>query len=407
MQRQQKAYVGLDIGSFEVKCVIGVEDSEKDDHVQIIGAGRAHNSGMRKGSVINIEEVLDAVTKAVDEAERTSGYAIDSATVSINGNHLKSQMSKGVIAVTGGNRDIDESDVMRVEEAATVVQIPQNREIVHVFPRSYSLDGQKDIQNPVGMTGVRLEVEAMLVTAASPAVKNLHKVTQHAGVRVNEHFGAGLAAAQVVTNKAQRESGVAVIDFGHTTTNITVIEENEPLFYAVLPLGSAHITHDIAIGLKTDLVAAERIKLAASNTSKKKTPLIKDSKGNEVDFKMSFVHQIIGARIEEVFEYINKELAGIHRSGKLPGGIVLSGGGAQVVGIVEAAKEVFSLPAEISTFTGYGGISEHIKSPDMAVAVGLMEYDRIAHDTGRQTNFKLPLGVSTHKLRTFFERLKP
>ena len=408
MQRQQKAYVGLDIGSFKVKCVIGIEDSEKEDHIQIIGSGSAENSGMRRGTVIDIEEVLDSTTKAIDEAERTSGYAIESATVSINGNHLKSQMSKGVIAVTGGNRDIDESDVMRVEEAATVIQIPQNREIVHVFPRSYSLDGQTDIQNPLGMTGVRLEVDAMLVTAASPAIKNLQKITQHAGVRVNDHFGAGLAAAHVVTNKEQKESGVAVIDFGHTTTNVAVYEENEPLFYAVLPLGSAHITHDIAIGLQTDLTAAEQVKLAVgSGSAKKKLPLIKDSKGNKLEFKVSFVEQIIEARVEEIFEYINKELAGIHRSGKLPGGIMLSGGGSQLEQIAAIAKNTFSLPADIGVPKGYGGITDHIKSPDMAVAVGLMEYDRLSGDSHKQISFKLPIGKSTHKLRTFFERLKP
>src|SRR3954469_5703510 len=258
-------FIGLDIGTSTVRCVVGTFDPNGSNAPSIIGHGQAVNQGMRRGAVVHVDEVADAIVHAVTEAERISGFSIKSATVNVNGSHVSGLNSEGVIAISSANREITPEDRLRVEEAATIVSLPPNREMVQFFAKNYSLDGQRNIKDPVGMHGVRLEVDAHIVTAASPNLRNLDMALEKAEIAANHHTVSGLAAAEAVLTRQQKEAGTALIDIGAGTTNLIVFEDGEVQYVAVLPIGGQHITNDLAIGLRTDLDVAEAIKLEHAN----------------------------------------------------------------------------------------------------------------------------------------------
>ena len=274
----QEYFVGLDVGTSTVRCVVGMYNPGGGTAPSIIGHGQAPNQGMRRGAVVHVDDVADAITQAVTEAERISGKPIKQATVNVNGSHVSGLNSEGVIAISAANREIAQEDRLRVEEAATIVSLPPNREIVQFFAKSYSLDGQRNIKDPVGMHGVRLEVDAHIVTAASPNLRNLDMALEKAGIAATHHTVSGLAAAEAVLTRQQREAGTALVDIGAGTTNLIVFEDGEVQHIAVLPLGGQHITNDLAIGLKTDLDIAEEVKLHQADlrsSQKEPIPLLK------------------------------------------------------------------------------------------------------------------------------------
>jgi cell division protein FtsA len=252
MNQNQDHFIGLDIGTSSVRCVVGMFDLNGSNMPQIIGHGQAPNQGMRRGAVVHVDDVAEAVVHAVTEAERISGKSIKHATVNVNGSHVSGLDSEGVIAISAANREITPEDRLRVEEAATIVKLPPNREIVQFFAKNYSLDGQKNIKDPIGMHGVRFEVDAHIVTAASPNLRNLDTALEKAEVMPSHHTVSGLAAAEAVLTRQQREAGTALIDIGAGTTNLIVFEDGEVQHVAVLPIGGQHITNDLAICLKTD-----------------------------------------------------------------------------------------------------------------------------------------------------------
>jgi len=376
MQESSRYAVGLDIGTSYVRAVVGHLDGS-DQKPTIIGVSAEPNNGMRKGTIVNLVNTAQAVDKALEAAERMSGHQINEATVSVNGNHVVGMSSQGVIAV---GHEITEDDLYRVEEAATVVQLPANREILEVTPRSYQLDGQENIKDPIGMTGVRLEVDAHVITALGPHLKNLSKVCEMTETHVNQRVLAGLAASRAVVTEQQTENGVVVVDLGGTTTNVIVFEEGDLQHVAVLPVGSVNVTNDLAIGLKTDLDIAEKVKIdhavavptAHKNNSKR--AVVKADKVTH-EFELEEVDMIVDARLEEIFELVQKELHSIGRASKLPGGVVLTGGGALMPGIDEYAKHALQLSARVGRPSGNGGMADQIDSPAYATAVGLMLLD--------------------------------
>jgi cell division protein FtsA len=258
-------FIGLDVGTSYVRCVIGMFDPNGSNAPSIIGHGKAQNQGMRRGAVVHVDDVADAIVRAVTEAERISGVPIKKATVNVNGAQVEGINSQGVIAISAANREITAEDRLRVEEAATIVNLPPNREIVQFFAKNYSLDGQRNIKDPVGMNGVRLEVDAHIVTAASPSLRNLDSALEKAEVAPAHHTVASLAAAEAVLTRQQKEAGTAVIDIGAGTTNLIVFEDGEVQHVAIIPMGGQHITNDLAIGLKTDLDVAEAVKVGHAN----------------------------------------------------------------------------------------------------------------------------------------------
>lgn len=379
MQENGHYIVGLDAGTTEIRCVVGYIDLGAASP-NIVGVGTAKNSGMRKGTVVNIVNTAQAIDKALEAAERMSGHEIHTATVNINGSHVTGMASKGVIAVGAQGHEINEDDIARVEEAATIVQLPANREILQVTPRSYRLDGHENIKDPLGMHGVRLEVDAYVITALAPNMRNLEKAVEMTHTQPHRLAVPSLAAARAVLSEQQVENGVIVIEFGGTTTNIAVFEDGDLQHVAVLPVGSVNITNDLAIGLRTDLDVAEEIKLkhatgvAREGKDAVKTVSVKQG-GDVLTFATSEIDMIVGARLDEIFEMIDGQLKSVQRSGKLPGGAVLTGGGANLKGIESVAKDRLRMSARTAKMNGFQDVSDTVHELKYSTAVGLMLLD--------------------------------
>ncbi len=405
----EEIYIGLDIGSTKVCCIVGLHE-EGAALPSVIGVGVAPTSGMRKGVVVDVEETVSSITAAVDEAERISGVAIDRATISIDGAHVQSLNSKGVIAVGRADQEITIDDLHRVEEAATAIQLPPNREILQVFPRSYTVDSQSNIKDPVGMNGVRLEVESHIVTAATPAIKNLDRSIYQAGIEIQGQVLVPLAAARAVLTKRQKELGVAVIDIGGGTTGIAIYEEGDVLYSSVLPVGAGHITNDLAIGLKTDIDTAEKIKLTHVRAHVSKVNLAEKVRIEELEGDNNLIarrdlQRIAGARLHEIFHLVRAELKKVGKDHLLPGGVVLTGGGAKMIGIEELAKELLELPAVVGKPEGFSGIVDRINDPAFAAPIGLMlenmSHGRVAPAPGAG------IGQAVDRITGIFKRLLP
>jgi cell division protein FtsA len=368
-------FVGIDIGTTAVRCVVG-ELSSDSSIPTVIGFSRIENTGMRKGNIAHIEEVAQSVVNAVQEAERMSGREIRTATVNINGTHVEGVNSKGVVAISSPDRVINIEDRLRVEEAATVVQLPANKEIIQVFAKNYRLDGQENIKDPVGMHGVRLEVDTHIVVASTPALKSLEQVMQRAELHASHRTITSLAAGEAILDRKQKESGVCVLDIGAATTNLLVIEDGEVEHVAVIPMGGTHVTNDLAIGLKTELDIAELIKVKHASLAKStigETSFV--VKGQELRFDREMMRLIVEARIEEILEFADHELKKIKRSRKLPGGVVLTGGTSKLPGLVEFTKETMELPARVGNWKHIKRVVDGMDQHEFAPAAGLMLLD--------------------------------
>lgn len=372
-------YVGLDIGTSTVRCVMGVVDAANPNKLSIVGHGNAPNLGMRKGVVVHVDDAADAIAQAITEAERLSGIRVQGVTVNINGVHVSGLNSKGVIAISAANREITSEDRLRVEEAATIVQLPSNREIIQVFAQNYRLDGQENIKDPVGMHGVRLEVDTHIVTAATPNLRNLDMALDKAQVAIHNHTLSGLAAAEAVLQRQQKEAGTVLLDIGAGTTNLVVLEDGEVQHVAVLPMGGQHITNDLAIGLRTELDIAEAVKVQHAGLSQAvgKRDIRVKMRGQEHIFKTEDIAMITEARVEELFEFVNKELLRIHKAHKLPGGVVLVGGTAKLPGMAEFAKQQLQLAARVGKLQPLSGLVDTVADPSYCTAVGLMLLDML------------------------------
>lgn len=409
MQEHSKYAVGLDIGTNTVRCVIAHIDSTTGTPT-IVGVGSAPNSGMRKGAIVNLGGPAQAIDDALGEAERMSGYQVDNATVSANGSHILSTHSDGMIAISGSDHIVSNEDVLRLEEVATLGKIPANREILDVVPHSYKLDGQDNIKDPVGMTGTRLEVDAHVVSALSPHINNLQRVCEVAKINPNSIVQAGIAAARAVLTETQLENGVALVDIGGSTTNVAIYEEGDLQYSAVIPLGGVNITNDLAIGLKTDPEIAEQVKVEhASAINRHENSGISVKHKSEIhNFQIDDIDEIVEARLEEIFEAVQHELKRAGRAGKLPGGVVITGGTALLKGIDEFAKNALGLAAKVGKTSGYGGVADNIDKPQFATAVGLMLIDMSTGDMGAgQKNSSKSKGAGIVSLITgFFNRFK-
>lgn len=373
-------FVGLDVGTSSVRCIIGSLDTSGDEPaLSVIGHGQAENSGMRKGMVVHIEDVASSINNAISEAERISGMHVRDVTANINGTHISSQNSKGVIAISAANREITLEDKLRAEDAATVVQIPPNREIIQVFPKNYRVDGHDSVKDPEGMRGVRLEVETQIVTAAIPNLRSLDSALEKARIGATHHTVSGLAAAEATLSRKQKEAGTLVLDIGAGTTNMAVIEDGEVQHVGVIPMGGIHVTNDLAIGLKTDLDIAELVKVkhaALAGKGKRGRLSVQQGHGNHA-FESEDIHMVVEARIEEILEFVDKELKKIHKSRKLPGGVVLVGGTANIPGIDEFTRDKLHLAARVGKVRDLRGIVEDIQDSSFVAAIGLMQLDML------------------------------
>lgn len=379
MQEHNQHFVGLDIGTKTVKCVVGSLDTQDNGKISIIGHGTSINLGMRKGVVAHVDDVANAVVEAINHAEQVSGVPIRSAMVNVNGAHVSGFNSKGVVAISAVNKEISESDKDRVEEAATIIKLPPNREIIQIFAKNYRIDGQDNIKDPVGMQGIRLEVDTHIVTAIKSNLKNIDLVLEKAKILPNRYTPSGLAAAEAVLTRQQKEAGTLLVDIGAGTTNLAIIEDGEVQYVGVIPVGGTYLTNDLAIGLKTDLDIAEIVKLQHAGLGEKaKIGTVSVSLNKKsYTFDAEDISDITEARVEELFELIEKELKKIHKSQKLPGGIVLVGGMSKLPGIADFAKEKLQLASRVGKLQSVGGLADVVADPLYATAVGLMVLDAI------------------------------
>lgn len=405
-------YVGLDIGSSNIRALIAQEISEEEP-LRVIGIGTAPSEGIRRGSVVNVDAVAKSCNLALERAERMAGHPAESVVASVSGTEIACQNALGVIAVGRADGEVAYDDMSRVlEEVQARLTMPLNREIVHVIPRDYRLDDQKNIKDPLGMRGVRLEMNALVVSDSTAHLKNMGRSLEQAGTNADSFVVEPLASAEAVLHEKQKELGVVLINIGGSTTSLAVFEDGDLLHLAVLPVGGAHITNDIAIGLRTSIEVAEAVKLkygtALPDEVGKKEEVDLGAIDSQEEGLVSRHHiaEIIEARLEEIFFFVNTELKNIGREGLLPAGAILTGGGALLPGAVDLAKRVLRLPAQIGYPKPLGGILDEVDNPQFATVVGLL---LLAQGTGNEkksfTSYKA-LTVLPEGLRVAFGKTK-
>lgn len=372
--------VGLDIGTSFTKMAIGKRLRE-DKTPSIIALGVAPTEGVRRGVVIDIQDVTRSINEALDIASKMIEEDIKSVYISINGAYIKSHLTSGKIAISRGDGEVTEEDKDRVMVNANPGPSGQNKEVIGVIPKTYTLDEETGIKNPVGMNGIRLEVEALIIENNSSSMKNLEKCIHNLGLAIEDQEIGIIAAAQSVLTKKQKDLGVAVIDMGAGTTSMAVYEEGHLIHIGVIPIGANHITNDLAIGLRTSIEVAEKVKLkygvalekSLGDTAKLKIDLAKIDAAEEGVFPIPYIASIIEARLKEIFELIIQELKKIDRDGLLPAGVVLVGGGANLKAIADLAKQELKLPIKIGSPQGVEGSIADVDNPIYANLVGLIK----------------------------------
>ncbi len=388
-------FSSIDIGTSKITTLISTIG--EDGYANIIGVSTVPSRGLRKSQVVNIEEATSAISQSLESAERMAGTSVSAAYVSVGGNHIASLNSHGVVAVAEPEKEITGGDVKRVVEAAKAVSLPSSREIIHVLPRGYIVDGQEGIVDPVGMTGVRLEVDTHLVTGGSTALRNLHKCVEELGVEVLGMVFSGLASAATSLSDTEKELGVILVDIGGGTTDVAIFVEGALSHSSVIPIGAINITKDLAAGLRVSLESAEKIKLLLGQTPKvpvlpedggeKETKAGKTPAGDEIDVsglglseemrtvsRKTLVEGIIKPRLNEIFTFVGLEIKRSGFGGMTPSGVVLTGGGAQTVGAVESARRNLAMPVHIGMPTKVTGLIDEIMTPAFTTSVGLLLY---------------------------------
>ncbi|MBZ9572301.1 cell division protein FtsA [Patescibacteria group bacterium] len=369
---------GLDIGTGKIKTLVAQKKSG-EENLEVLGKAEEISAGVRKGVVIGIEKVARIIPLVFKKVEEISNKKINSVYANIGGSHISLTSSHGLVSVSRADQKISQEDIERVIQAAQTLSLPSNREILDVFPKGFIINGEKGIKEPLGMEGVRLETEVLVLCGFSPYLKNLTKAVLNSGFQIDDLVLSPLASARAVLTSREKELGVALLDIGAGTTGLAVFEEGDLIHTTILPIGSAHITNDIAIGLKTDIDTAEGIKLEFGScllkkTTKKTFPRRKEkieviSEKEPLIFSKKMLVGIIEARVSEIFGEINKELKKIARKELLPGGVVLTGGGAKLPKIVDLAKKELKLPARIGTPQGFFPSQE---DPALSVVCGLV-----------------------------------
>jgi len=370
--------VGLDVGTTKVCFIVAQVDD--NGSLSIIGLGSAPSDGMVKGMVNDIDKAAVAISAARAKAEAMCGFKIDSAVVGLTGNHIVSRNNRGMVAITAHDKEITEDDVERALSSARAVDLTSDREILHVIPRRYVIDGQDGIHDPVGMHGSLLEVEAHVVTGASTAIRNLIKSVERAGMDIDDIVLEPIASCEAVLNGDERELGVILADIGGGTTDLAVFMGGSICYSSVISVGGNHVTHDIAVGLSTPIGEAERIKLARGRVGRETreedeyipVASISGEAGRQLPARI--LGDIIEARVRELLDLIGRETAGAGCRDVLPGGIVFTGGGSQIKGLVDLTESYLGIPARIGRPSGLNGLIDLVSSPVYSTGVGLVCY---------------------------------
>lgn len=404
-----KIFVGIDVGTYKVVTVI----AKVDESINVLGVSEGKSAGIRKGQIVDIEDAVSSINSSLEAAERMAGFSASHVVASIGGSQIESQNSRGVVAVSNPQAEINETDLNRVIDAAKAVSLPSTRDIIHVLPRNYTVDGQEGIKDPVGMSGVRLEVDTHIITANSVSVRNMEKAFSQVGVDIDSFVFSGYASSLAVLSDTEKELGVVLVDIGAGTTDISIFTEGSISYSSVLAIGARHITNDLAIGLRISLESAEKIKLFLSRQQNRRflRPDTEEEESvqaaDEIDLsalalneelrkvsRKTLVEGIIRPRLNEIFAMVGLELKKSGFGGQTPSGVVLTGGGALTVGARESARRILAMPVRVGMPNNLKGIIDEVQNPAFSTAIGLVVYgaaNTVAHQP-------LPFGVSMPKL---------
>ncbi len=388
---RDRIVTGIDIGTSKITTLIA--SASDDSTIRVIGVSTVASRGLRKGQIVNIEEATSVISESLEAAERMAGTSVTSAYVLTGGNHIASLNSHGVVAVAEPDKEITENDVKRVIDAAKAISLPSSREILHIIPRGYLVDGQEGIVDPVNMTGVRLEVDTHLITGGSIAIRNLYKCVEGLGVEVESVIFGGLASSYATLSDTEKELGVVLVDIGGGTTDIAIYVDGALSYSSVIPVGAINITKDLAAGLRISLESAEKIKLALGQVQK--NPVLPEEEKNlpagrqadEIDVsnlmlpeemktisRKTLVEGIVKPRLNEIFSLVGLEIKKSGFGGMTPSGIVLTGGGALSVGAVESARRNLAMSVHVGIPKNISGLIDEITTPAYAASVGLLLY---------------------------------
>ena len=381
---------GLDIGSSAIRMAVGqmTEREGGGGELQILSLAEYPSEGVHRGIISSIEDVVSSISGCLERAERMVGIPIDNVWVGISGLHILSQNSKGVVAVSKADNEIAEEDVARAIEAARSIATPLNYEVLHVLPKNFNVDGQTGIKDPVGMTGIRLEVDAQIILGSSSQIKNITKAVYRTGLEICDMVLSILAVSEAAATSRQKDLGVAVVNIGASTTSLAVFEEGDILHSAILPLGSEHITNDIAIGLRTSVDIAERVKIEYGNCAfddlRKREEIDLFDMGAEAHelVKKKYLSEIVIARVEEIMAKVDAELSKARRSGLLPAGALFTGGGSKLVGLAECAKKALRLPATLGYPLNITSVTDKVNDLGFATAIGLLKWGSVMEGKG-------------------------
>lgn len=410
---------GIDIGSSKIATVAGM-DSTDINELKIIGFNTTPARGIKKGLVVDIKEATDAVEDSVEKAERMAGHKINKAFVAVGGPHISSLNSHGIVAVSNPQGEINEDDVVRVVEAAKAISLSSTRRIIEVIPRDYIVDGQSGIKNPIGMSGVRLEVETHIITASSTNLKNQERILSDLGIENQGFVFSGMASSEAVLTNTEKELGIVLVDIGGGKIDLSIYVDGALSYSSSISIGARHISNDIAVGLRVSLDSAEKIKIFLSkNLEKKKAAQINlkeldlPEDISEVSLK-TLVDGIVAPRLEEIFKLIFDEIEKSGFGQQIPSGLVITGGGALTIGMLETGKRVVGLPIRIGYPEKISGLVDEILDPQYATTVGLLLYGKNNVYTDKD-NFKnfgkilkdFKLGSSIGNLKNFFKQFIP
>lgn len=430
---KDKIICAIDVGSSKIATLIA--SIGEDDKINLIGVSAVNSRGVKKSQIVDIEEAVTAITESIEASERMGGYSISSAFVSIGGPHIESINSHAVVAIAKPEGEIEENDILRVNDAARAIPLPTSKEILHVIPRTFTVDGQEGIRDPIGMTGVRLETDTHIITGATTAMKNLVKCMGLVGIKVEELVCSGIASSYAVLTDTEKELGAILIDIGGETTDVIIYVDGAVAYSSVIPIGARHITSDLAVGLRVSLESAEKIKLYLGRQAKQ--PIMPEGAEKEDDkkgllkakeelldvkslgitediqkiSKKAVVDSIIRPRVREIFELVGKEVKKSGFGAQTPSGLIICGGGCMTVGLLDQAKYVLGYPARIGHIEGLSGMVDEVDSPSFATAAGLIVYGA-KNELNSKTSFPvlsggLPIKETMQKGLDFIKSLLP
>ena len=434
---KERIISGIDVGSSKIATIIAqISDEEQ---VSIIGVSSVPSRGIKKGVVVDIDEAVEAISECLEGAERMAGYAVSTAFVTVDGVHISSVNSSGVVAVSSPDAEIGKSDIERVTEAARAISIPSSREILHVLPRTFSIDNQEGVDDPIGMSGIRLQVETHIITGAASSMRNLAKCVNQVGVDIEDLVFDGLASAEATLSDTEKELGVILVDIGGGTTKVILFVEGSPAYSCVLPVGGKNITNDIAIGLRISLEDAEKVKQFISEyrpptvpeDRKPATPLRqgyggqaaetrrKKDEEDEIDIsdlgiaelhtvdKKFLQDGVIKPRLEEIFEEVASQVRKSGFEGQTPSGLVICGGAAQTIGLSSVAKRILRLPLRIGQPTSVSGLIDEVSSPAYAASIGTILFGMHAASERKLPLVSgLPIGKVKDKVKKTVDWIK-